>query len=263
MKRKIKNSVVSIVAIGTLAVWVSGVSAALLTNVTTSTVVVYDNFETASEVSHSAYPDTSVDADPVGITGTWSITEGSTGGNGTTYPQIQVTDYATPGASEGNNYLRINRPTDEGAFTHGDLNGERQTSGTVHLEIMTYVKQADKTSAFVSLIDGSTVISTVYWYYNGKLVTYVNGYRLIGSGITYAVNEWKKLEMNYVIGSDTVEVIYDNGTPQTIDVRNQTSGVTGLNVGTGRGTESYFDAVPEPATIGLFGLSALTFLRKR
>ncbi len=254
---------VGICTILAFVVWVSGASAALLTNVTTDTVVVYDTFETATQVSHSAYPDTSIDADPVGITGTWSVTEGSTDGNGTTYPQIQVTDYATPGASEGNNYLRVSRPQDEGTNTNAILNGERQTSGTVHLEIMTYVNQTNTQSAYVSLMDGSNLISTIYWYSNGELVTYLSGYTRIGNGIPYVANEWKKLELNYVIGSNTIQVIYDNGTPQTTNVRFVRDGVTGLQVATARGTESYFDAVPEPATIALLAVGGMSLFRRR
>ena len=67
------------------------------------TVLFHDDFESqpAGSVSHAAYPDTTVAADPSAPSvGSWVNTVAAV-------RDVQVTDYATPGAAAGSNYLRL------------------------------------------------------------------------------------------------------------------------------------------------------------
>ena len=89
-----------LVLLGTfgLLVAASSVSAAILFQ---------DNFENATEIATDAFPDSaSGDCDPVAQIGTWEIT-GTAGSDEDLEYLAQVTNYDTPGAYQGNNYLRI------------------------------------------------------------------------------------------------------------------------------------------------------------
>ena len=69
--------------------------AVMVTNVTTDTLLFFDDFEgLGSSVSHAVYPDGSGDFDPVAQFGQWDIGESSQG-------DVQVTDYSAPGAFWG------------------------------------------------------------------------------------------------------------------------------------------------------------------
>ncbi len=88
-----------------------------------------DNFEDAPAVASGVFPDSaSGDCDPVAQVGTWDIV-GASGGAEVPEYLAQVTNYGTPGAQEGNNYLRtgwINQ-TNAQAYANGYLAGGATT----------------------------------------------------------------------------------------------------------------------------------------
>ena len=242
--------------VGLVMIWVSGASAAMLT--VDNTVVVDDNFENASQVSHTPWTSgDTTDADPDNaIVGSWTVTEN--------LPNvIQVTDYGTTGAYEGDNYLRIRRTTggSGGDYSTAKLVGTRQTSGTAHLKIMTYVDVTNASTASVKLYDGSTVILGLY--FNDGKIKYYDGWGYKDTGLSYIVDAWKELDVDWVIGGHDFNVTYD-GNPGTGVVWHQTSGIDSvLFAASDYGHDVFYDAVPEPATIGLLAVGMLGLLRRK
>ncbi len=242
--------------VGLVMIWVSGASAAMLT--VDNTVVVDDNFENASQVSHTPWTSgDTTDADPDNaIVGSWTVTEN--------LPNvIQVTDYGTTGAYEGDNYLRIRRTTggSGGDYSTAKLVGTRQTSGTAHLKIMTYVDVTNASTASVKLYDGSTVILGLY--FNDGKIKYYDGWGYKDTGLSYIVDAWKELDVDWVIGGHDFDVTYD-GNSGTGVVWHQTSGIDSvLFAASDYGHDVFYDAVPEPATIGLLAVGMLGLLRRK
>ncbi len=103
---------------------------AFLTATSASAAILFqDNFENAPEVASGVFPDSaSGDCDPVAQVGTWDIVGAADGAEVPEY-LAQVTNYGTPGAQEGNNYLRtgwINQ-TNAQAYANGYLAGGATT----------------------------------------------------------------------------------------------------------------------------------------
>ena len=213
-------------------------SGALLKNVTTDTVVCDDNFESATNVSSGVWSsgDTQ-DADPDAPNmGTWAINED--------YPNVwQVTSHDTPVAGERKNYLRVHRVNN---WSTAIITGVRQTTGTVHMEMMTYVN-AKQASGSIYLVDTANgkLISSLAFNYSGNLYYYYGG-DWHNTGIQYTIKQWKKLEVDWVIGASTYDVTYDGQTTNNIPVRDSATGVNGIQLAGSSNSECYFDAVPEP-----------------
>ena len=93
---------------------------------------------------------------------------------------------------------------------------------------------------------------------------YSGGYH--STGIQYVAGEWKKLELDWVIGESTYSLTYNGQTKTNIPVRDASGSINGIMVADSWGSPgSYVDAVPvpEPATIGLLAMGALGFIRRR
>ena len=96
---------------------------ALVSNAS-AVIVFQDDFETAPAVSSAAYPDPSGDYDPVAQVGSWEITGRNL--EAEVDQMIQVTDYETPGAHGGSNYLRTAFASDQ-AYAYGLFDGGATT----------------------------------------------------------------------------------------------------------------------------------------
>ena len=259
MKKALTNLVVLTVV---LAIAVSGANAVTITNTTTSTVLGSDDFESASVVDHLAYTANPTDADPDNPSaGTWSVTEGNTG-------LVQVTDYGTPGAFEGDNYLRIHRTTESGA-PDAELRVAEQatTNDAIHFEAMINHPVNNISGALVLLYGNDSnsveqILVTLYFKSDGKIHSY-NGSSWDNTNISYTANAWEELEMDWLVGADTFSLTYDGTTASNLAVRNTNVGSFTSVFFTNGISTFYLDAIPEPATISLLVLGGIGILVRR
>jgi len=238
-----------LVVLSMVAIAVSSASAVTITS--GSTVIGFDDFESNTTSSTVAAPDGTGDYDPdAATTGSWSTSE-------TAADKVQVTSYGTPGAFEGSKYLRITAMSNH-AYLGFSAN---QTTGTLHFETMVNTGQTGTDySTAVGFQNSSSAWGPMVQFMSGGKITYYNG-AFTDSGLTYTANVWKKLEIDWTIGSSTFDLTYDGTTVTGLASRGTAASMDRIRL-SGNGL-SHFDAVPEPATMSLLGIGGLLALVRR
>jgi len=228
--------------------------AVMVENVTSDTVIFFDDFESASVVDPLGYTSSPTDADPDGASpGTWTVL------NETETGSVQVTDYDSL-AAEGSNYLRLHRTTP--AWFQSQLNVAEQTNtgDAIHFETMIMVNDTGVPAFqfFKGKDSGGTEQTLAYTKFEGFSDNIVTGTG-VDTGLDYVADEWKKLEFDWLVGADTFTITYDGTTSAALDVGN-TDVVSFTAVALGMhsisGSASYYDAIPEPVPVGGFGKTA-------
>lgn len=197
-------------------------------NKNTGQVLFYDDFENASAVSKSAYPDSTGDYDSDHPTvGTWSMQE-------TGPTNIQVAAYFGDGTNDpaatpqGANYLRVVRHT--AAVTEADTiisSVQTNVGDVIHMETMVWIPSGAKYATFQIQFIGSAgstdfranvvcggdngMIGNVYaWDTILATPAYVD------TLLDWQVNTWQKWEVDYAIGADVFDVTID-GVKKTLN----------------------------------------------
>ncbi|MFL6530234.1 MAG: PEP-CTERM sorting domain-containing protein [Chthoniobacterales bacterium] len=206
-----------------------------ITDVTTSTTVFKDDFETGT-FSPSV--------------GSWSVG-----------PDVTVTNSPMPGAAQGSFYAQLFRNSNN--FSQGNLNANlssvQATPGDlIRLDMMVYLPSATDTSARVQfmLTDGD-FNSARAWLQSdgtGNVLAIGPGFAATDTGLNYLTDTWQLWELSYVIGSSTFNVSI-NGAQATGFSSFTTGEVRVANLFNGNPTPagSFFldGVVPEPSTWAL------------
>jgi hypothetical protein len=257
--------------LGVAAQLISLSASAGVINMSRTTTLFYDDFETAANgVSHATYPDAG-DYDPSGgAVGVWSISEESEG------RQVQVTDATGtngPGPNQGKNYLRLVRGT-YSDFSAGECFTVQNTTGDhIHWEQMLYAGSSAADANPLQIIGQGTTGNRF-----NILTSYSPGYGSIGSytgnwpptavaGVTYVADKWQKWEIDYNIGDAFLKLTVDGASASNIPI------ISGGDLGCIQLVSSsigYADeiAVPEPSSVallsaGLIGLLAFAWKKRK
>lgn len=234
-----------IVIITAMMILIQGANAISIRNVTTDTVIGFDDFESNTAASSAAWRDLSGDYDPDhAAVGLWSCFE--------SYERtIQVTNYAVPGAAyKGNNYLRIRR---EGNYPLAKLIVTEQTTtdDEINVKMMVNMSKNDDFAGDIHLYGRNSsgveqeVIVVSFMDY-ARIMSH-DGSRYNDTGLRYNANEWAILEINWRIGADTFCVTYRGKTAADVAVRNtDIVSFTAVGLGDTLSPTTCYDAVPEP-----------------
>ena len=173
-----------------------------------------DNFE---DVNAVIWPDPSTDADPVAQVGIWSQIKEERAGVPDSIVDIQVTNAAVPGATQGSNCLVLDRVGY--AWVRGNFAVPGGPAPLV-IEFDMYVKS--DTDAWVAprvWLRNSTntdfitnTISADVWWANGELVHYYNDIytkEVIG---TYSTDQWIHVKYQFDFDNKTYDLTVDNTT---------------------------------------------------
>ncbi|MCC6424961.1 MAG: PEP-CTERM sorting domain-containing protein [Phycisphaerales bacterium] len=236
--KAIANIVLGLAVVGVSA---SATQAVIVTD-GVSTTLFQDNFEGGTDGSP-----------PVAQIGTWSKS-GS--------PMVESN--TTPPAYEGNKYLQITRP----AASFADFG--KQTSGTLHSEFMLYIRSANFASHGAQVLlrdDALSGYGIILSAISGGSVYYYNGSGYSASNATFALDTWQKWTLDVDLSTDTYNFSVNGtqglSTPDTI--HDSVSDLRYMIFGSGGGTNPQYlvDAVPEPASVGLIGLTCMGLLGSR
>jgi hypothetical protein len=253
LKMKIK-SILAATAIAVMAA--TPATAVLIEDVTTNTVLFYDNFETGPISTSSP------------VVGTWSAIGSS----------VTAINSPVPGPAEGNSYAQLFRNNANLFDPQGRIRGQFATlpsaGDLIRMSMMVYVpSSADQNARFtVSLNNGGA--GTSYRAYAetdgaGHVKALGPGSVRTDTGLTYAVDTWQKWTLLYVIGDNKFGVCLNATCVTGLD--SFSSGVAGF-VGMGDMVDnvagSYFVdsvATPIPGALPLFasGLGLLGLIAHR
>ena len=179
-----------------------------------------------------------------------------------------VDNNTPPGASEGSNYLRLERlslgvPGESVSFAP-------QTSGTVKLAFMANTGSAGGASGILLRNATSDVFQmNIIGHTSGLtpgVYIYSGGFQ--NSGLGWSDNVWKKIEFEYTIGAAAAILKVDGVTAAIPMPPISGSPVSSLQrvdffVGSTYGTLLNIDAIPEPATMILLSLGGLLLRRRK
>lgn len=259
------RSILAVTAVG----FAAATTHAVIIQNGSNTTLFYDNFESVS-ASTVDYPDASGDFDPIATTGAWTINEPAT-------TTTQVTSFGTPGAAEGNQYLRSARTT-TGGF-NDFANFGMQTGGTLHAEFMYYVvnsgtftekpfgTQISMTTsdgpAFATdyrfLLSNRTSTHTI-WNYNGTAEADQD------TGVPYLPGTWQLWEIDVNLDTQTFTFSIDGNSSASIPFMRTGNNASYINFNSGNNnTQFLVDAVPvpEPTTLGTIGTAGLLLAARR
>jgi hypothetical protein len=241
-----------------LSLVASSVSAGII-NRSTSTTLFYDDFESATDISHHAYFDYPGDFDPIGgAPGAWTINEQHA-------PSIQVTDSREdgaygpqdPGAYQGNNYMRIMREIYT-AQAIMNIAAQETTGQQVHFEQMLWLGSSGALATEIT----SDCMDVFAW--NGNSVGYYTTAGGVGilDGLAFVAEKWQKWELDYTIGDSTYIVTIDGVSRSAPTVSGAGSSLTYFLVTEGYGVPGplMMDEVPEPSTLIMLGLGLVGLL---
>lgn len=236
-------------------------------NLNTGELLFADNYEGLDNASGAAFPGDAGDYDPIAQVGIWTISEESTG------QQIQVADYANPGAFQGSNYLRTCRtavaPNNTFTYAMGNLTATQSTAGDlIRFETM-----------FLYDLNGTTDVGLCSFFGDKGILTYVQALPSgiirtrssadwgVATGQTFTVGEWTRLVVDYVVGSNDYSVTINGDTVSGCKLWSTADNVKQFRIGPNVTSPVYYDAVPEPsifisASAGLFGLAAIALAKR-
>jgi len=275
--------------------WLAAPAAAIMiTNVSTDTVVFYEDFETSPNgVSTGNYPDTSGDYDPDNGShpGDWNITEPDLTGPVTNWQDVQVTNSTTspdPGPFEGNNYGRFAR-TESTPLSLAIFDTPVTTGQTVRVDLMYALSDGFTSSSAGFLLVGdsneSTDLSlTTTTFTPGGAVRNHDSTGQGGSGLSYNTSQWNHLVLEYTVGETGDAMIDDvlvedaniftltiNGVSTTLPMREQGTTITSVTAlrmqGHSTGSTQLMVDAPEPTTLvlllGCASLASVGLRRRR
>jgi len=226
--RKWRDRSVCVVAAAVMTA--AGAQAVTVINKTTGQTLFYDDFEAASAVSHSAYPDAGGDFDPNNAAvGAWSVNEAGPSniqvsaylGNGTNDPA------ATP---QGTNYLRVVRHLATGAEVDFFTPVVQSTAGDViHVETMVWIPGGAGHGSFQLQFQGSGGSADFRVNVLSALNNNVSAWdatlgtpNWVDTTLDWLANTWQKWEVDYAVGAETFDLTID-GVRKTLN----RSGVAG------------------------------------
>ncbi|RKY07591.1 MAG: hypothetical protein DRP56_05465 [Planctomycetota bacterium] len=238
-----------ILVVVAVAVVTQSASAVLVTN--GATTLFYDDFESNTTASTAAAPDATGDYDPdAASVGSWGVTAGDA-------DKIQVTSFGTPGTPEGVNYLR---QTGGGAHSYAQFSSA-QTAGTLHFEALVNptTTAAGVNTTPVGFQDSGGLWGPFIVLQAGKVQSYTGGTYVPVGSLTYTVGTWAVLEIDWTVGASTCDVTFGGTTVTGVGTRSNAASMDRVRFS----DVSYYDAVPEPATMALLGLGSLVMLRRK
>jgi hypothetical protein len=243
----------------------AGISMAILglSSPAYAVVVFQDNFETAPEVSSAAPLSDSLDADPVATVGTWVMKDRGSGGGD---QSEQVTNYGTPGAHSGNNYLRLANTADSQAIANFTA---VQTQDVV-VDYWINTQQNDARLLMRNSTDGTGNLLS-WGATNAGSMTYLdsNGWHV--TSVPYQLNVWQHMIATFHFTAGTLDINLDGniamGLPMTYDAGPLADFAKVVFVGGGSPPVNVDDivisVVPEPVGITGLALTALLVKRRR
>lgn len=194
-----------------------------------------------------------------------------------------------PSAFDGPNYLRINRyKTNDAAPPHpvsGDLTSTTFVSAEavfpaqttpgdhIHIEFMSYVR-SDPTgnnlgilTMYASDIPTNSRIAGIHLDVNGDIEATYGGSTPGNSDddlnfATWEMDKWQRWDVDYIIGSQSISVAIDGGTPTVLDIYDldaaALNSLTTIRFASNNDYELMLDAtVPEPSTVAMLALAGL------
>ena len=174
--------------------------AIMITNVTTGTVLFYDNFENVDPVSTAVAPDPTDDYNAIPTVGSYQWLEWD--------PAIgQVTSYsdgtpAGPGAAQGDNYLRVHNIS--GHEFQADLDTAPSTGDHINIALMAYLpSESGQYMVFKARDGGLGVVGAQVAGARAGANGVVEDLDGADSGLTYQYDTWQEWEFDYVIDSPT------------------------------------------------------------
>ena len=230
-------------------------NAVKVTNMTTGTTLFEDGYEN---------PPGGGNSNP--LTGTWINQRGAS---------MMATDAASPGPSEGAQYgSAAPGPETKNMATFDSV--QSTVGDVIRVEWMSYVDPSPGAAEFFvshglwSVNDGTEgspggAASVVDFGMDlagtpDTLNYYDGGWNQFTPDLNIIYNEWVPVTLDYAVGAATFDITYGGvtatGGAKDLSV---TGGVIGqFQVGHGRGSINYVDAVPEPSTCALALIGLLT-----
>ena len=241
-----RNAVLAMMVVGVVALQASAV---FIENTSTSTVIFYDDFESASV---DGYPDNGA------YPGHWTAYKE---GGGQTAIQIK-----TGPVFEGQQSLRqaagslLEYPV---CKVFANFASQATPGDAIHVEFMYYTPGTHNGKDLMLRVEGTGGSAGFYMWDNQTVVVDLN---TVDTGLRMNVGAWNKCEVDFTLGSSTYDVTI-NGT--TASGRAAGSAITDVDNTQFRllyrYSEYYIDAsrVPEPMTLSLLAVGAVMAIFRR
>ncbi len=259
--------VLSVLGVSTLLF--SSVASAEIVNQTTGDWLFWDNYESLSPVNTTAFSGGSGDFDPEGETLVYEIDSHF----------AQVTSFGTPGAFEGDNYLRV-KSTNENVYQTLFLSEGQDTVGDhIRYAQMVYIDSTGNATVHFKIM-GTDLANNLISVQNQHLGSDVQnrvGWTFSDTGLSYTQDTWELWEFDYTIGDATFDLTVAGNQVIGLSIQwpalvNKTFAVVNIHTSANTGTV-YFDeyrayGIPEPSSIallfsGMVGLLAYAWRKRK
>ena len=261
----------SLLVLAALCAWSVSAQAVTIHNVTTNTTLFSDDFELqATATSGNEFPTT----DNInGVKGAWDINKGGTNN------YLRVTDEATPGPYQGNNYLKIGRPGSKSSVAQAIAQGfAGSVSAGDQLAIsFAYNISADDGGAIELQLYNTGTDDRAMWISSGGTIDFYgpsDGYdAVIASSVatTGTNGVWHTFELLWTVGQANVDLNIDGQGWETVAGAVEGDALTWvpdrMGISTTRPGGISYDAisgaVPEPTALALAGVALIGGLATR